>query len=205
MEKVEWAWVNPSCLLPRNFQINSWHFCSWRKGEGRVEIWGTGTAGALGGPRGLDLKDTSSSDCWGPGPGRQVAGGPCQWWLISLWRKRMSSWGWGGLGRRNLTVDFMGKDNRNPETIGCGMGGKLDYIFLALCVCVWPFLQWMHFYQAGGQSMVSPRGQVSSQLGLLGFQPASALSWPAQKWKYILSCIFIFVLIDQWVFKVHVS
>lgn len=30
-----------------------------------------------------------------------------------------------------------------------------------------------------GHSMVSPRGQLSSQLGLLGFQPASALSWLA--------------------------
>ena len=29
--------------------------------------------------------------------------------------------------------------------------------------------------------MVSPRGQVSSQPGLLGFQPASALSWPARE------------------------
>lgn len=115
--------------------VLSWEREGWRLGgQGQQGLWGS--------PRGLDLKDTSSSDSWGPrgklgAPGGQVAGGPCQWWLISLWRKRMSSWGWGGLGRRRLTLDFMGKDNRNPETIGCGVQGGARLHFLGfMCVCL---------------------------------------------------------------------
>lgn len=62
-------------------------------------------------------------------------------------------------GRRQ-TVDFMGKDNRKPETIGCGVGGSsvtFSWLYVCLLGCFFSeciFIRVVYFHLCPHRPMI---------------------------------------------------